>query len=202
MKVVKMELSAERRIDEAFAKAEPWAGAMCNLLRNIIHQAVPEVKEEWKWGPHFSYKGMLCGIWPFKNHVSLVFFKGSVLSDPYQWLKIGENNINNRMIQFKEGEDIPERKIFEYIQEAAKNNLLGIKPVKTNKVLEIPSYFLRKLEEENVKEEFENLSYSCKKEYLQYVIEAKKEETKERRWKKILPMIREKRGLNNHYKPA
>lgn len=184
--------NASKRIDEAFAKAEPWAQKVCNDLRLLVHQAIPQVKEDWKWGPHFYYQGMVCGIWPFKKHVSLVFFKGSALKDPHAMLVHGTENVNNRMMKFKEGEALPKEKIKFYLKEAALLNEKGVKISSNSTPWVMSDFFLRKLEEAQLVAAFEQLSNACKKEYGQYVDEAKKWETKERRWEKVLPMIREK----------
>ncbi|HUH27494.1 DUF1801 domain-containing protein, partial [Gelidibacter sp.] len=64
--------------------AKRWRGSLIREIRKLIHEAVPEIVEEWKWNsPVFSYKGkMICSSSAFKNHVGLNFFNGAFLEDP------------------------------------------------------------------------------------------------------------------------
>src|SRR5271156_3882574 len=106
--------NASKEIDQAFAKFTGFQQKYCNHLRSLIHKALPEVKEDWKWGPNFNVNGMVCGVWGFKNHVKLVFFKGSLMEDPYGLFNDGDGNVGNRSINFSEHSVMDDVKIMEY----------------------------------------------------------------------------------------
>ncbi len=192
--------NASREIDEAFEKFTGFQKKFCIHLRALIHKALPEVKEDWKWGPNFNVNGMVCGVWGFKKHVKLVFFKGSLMEDPYALFNDGEDNTGNRSIHFYESSVIDDEKIMEYLKEAAELNKQGLKPEKKKIVVEIPEELQRALNKHTgLKMYFEKLAPSHKREYTEYISDAKQTETKERRIKKVIEMIAENRKLNEKY---
>ncbi len=66
-----------KKIDEYIAQAKPFAQTILKHLRNLVHQACPDVEETLKWGfPHFSYHGILCSIAAFQEHCAFIFWKG------------------------------------------------------------------------------------------------------------------------------
>jgi hypothetical protein len=85
------------RIDAYIAKSADFAKPILTHLRNIVHEACPDVEETMKWSaPHFTYKGMLCGMASFKEHCAFGFRKGSLIveqSGPEQaiaWMAEGK----------------------------------------------------------------------------------------------------------------
>ena len=71
-------------IDEKIKELGDWRGKMLAKVRQIIHQADPEIVEEWKWRgtPVFSHGGIVCTGETYKNVVKLTFAKGAALKDP------------------------------------------------------------------------------------------------------------------------
>jgi hypothetical protein len=68
------------RVDEYIAKAAPFAQPILRYLRDLVHEACPEVEEEMKWNfPNFMYKGILCNMAAFKAHGSFGFWKASLV---------------------------------------------------------------------------------------------------------------------------
>src|ERR1700722_17805082 len=114
--------NAKKEIDRAFAQFTGFQKEYCDHLRALIHEALPEVKEDWKWGPNFNVNGMVCGLWGFKNHVKLVFFKGSLMKDKYNLFNDGAGNRGNRSIDFSENDKIDDSQIIDYLKEAAALN--------------------------------------------------------------------------------
>lgn len=53
-----------------------WSHQICHCLRSIILQADESIVEAWKWGPHYSSHGMVCGMGAFQKHVKLTFLMG------------------------------------------------------------------------------------------------------------------------------
>src|SRR5262245_11446025 len=112
-------MDISRKIDEMISNQEKWKQDFLMILRKLIHDASPSIKEEWKWEvPIFVNKKMVCSISPFKNHVKINFFKGAFLSDKNKLFKPGQTSKQHRGIDFFEGDKIDEPKMIELIQEA------------------------------------------------------------------------------------
>jgi uncharacterized protein YdeI (YjbR/CyaY-like superfamily) len=176
-------------------------------LRALIHKALPEVKEDWKWGPNFNVNGMVCGVWGFKKHVKLNFFKGSMMSDKYALFTDEDNAKGNRSIDFTEHMIIDDEKIMEYLKEAAALNKEGVQIDRKAIVTEIPEELQRAFKKHaGLKMYFEKMPPSHRREYTNYIDDAVGAETKERRVKKVIEMIadnrkaREKQELKNKHR--
>jgi len=76
--------SASALIDERIKELGDWRGKVLAKVRDIIHQADPDIVEEWKWmgTPVFSHSGIVCTGESYKNVVKLTFAKGASLQDP------------------------------------------------------------------------------------------------------------------------
>ena len=75
---------ASARIDERIRELGDWRGTMLAKVRALIHEADPEIEEEWKWmgTPVFSHNGIICTGETYKSVVKLTFAKGASLPDP------------------------------------------------------------------------------------------------------------------------
>jgi len=175
------------QVDAYINKAQDFAKPVLNHLRSVIHDVCPDVEEKMKWSfPHFDYKNqMMCSMAGFKEHCTFGFWKASLLKD------LKGSSGENAMGQFgriTKVSDLPSKNILtQLIKKAMKLNDEGIKVAakpKTNKKKElvVPDYFI-KVVKKNKKalETFENFSYSQKKEYVEWVIEAKTEATRNKR---------------------
>jgi hypothetical protein len=102
--------SASALIDARIREFSDWRGETLSRVRKIIHEADPEIVEEWKWGtPVFSHAGIVCTGETYKNVVKLTFAKGALLEDPKGLFNSSlEGNIR-RAIDIREGEkvDVP-----------------------------------------------------------------------------------------------
>lgn len=177
------------KIDERFTTAEAWAKPLLYNLRDCILKCDPEIKEEWKWGPAYSKNGLICGIWPFKNHVSLIFFKGSLLKDFEGLLIHGSNNLYNRMIKFTPDQR-PDFKVVEkYIREAIRVDKLRESP-KPATHIEIPKDLQDLLDANGeLATYFGKLAYTHRKEFIVWINEAKRPETRLKRLEKTIEML-------------
>ncbi len=192
--------NASKRIDEAFDKFTGFQKQYCHHLRKLIHKGLPDIKEDWKWGPNFNVKGMVCGIWGFKDHVKLVFFKGSMMKDKHKLFNQGTDNRGNRSINFAKEDKIDEKKIIEYLIEAAELNKKGVKPVKKEVIVSVPKELSAALKKHSTASKyFESLAPSHKRDYADYISQAKQEETRLRRLKKVMEMLADKMKLNDKY---
>ncbi|HWY99376.1 MAG TPA: YdeI/OmpD-associated family protein [Bacteroidia bacterium] len=191
---------ASNKIDEAFDSFSGFQRQMCMHLRVLIHKALPEVKEDWKWGPNFNVDGMVCGVWGFKNHVKMVFFKGAMMKDKYKLFNDGKENKGYRSIDFSANDKIDDKKMIAYLKEAAELNKKGIKPIKKKIVFNMPNELCNALDKDKkAKAFFESLAPTHKRDYAEYVGEAKQEATRLRRLDKVLDLLADKRTLNDKY---
>ena len=189
-------------VDRYILKHEKWQEELI-ALRNILEST--ELTETIKWGaPVYTINGKnVVGMSAFKNHFGLWFFNGALLSDRQNKLFNAQEGktLAMRQLRFKSFDDIDEKVILSYLHEAIGNQKTGkeIKPQK--KPLVIPELLIIAMNQnDRLSDCFENLSLSCKREYSEYINEAKKEETKLNRLNKIIPMILSKKGLNDKYK--
>jgi uncharacterized protein YdeI (YjbR/CyaY-like superfamily) len=196
----------DKRVDEYIDKSADFSKPILNHVRDLIHQACPDVVETMKWSfPHFVYgKENICSMASFKQHCAFGFWKASLMSDPYKVLNpIGETAMGH-MGQLKSVEDLPSDKIVtEYIREAMRLNDEGVKIQKTKpsekRELVVPDYFMTALKKnKNALETFENFSHTNKKEYVEWVNEAKSEVTRNKRLETAVEWMSE--GKIRHWK--
>jgi hypothetical protein len=180
--------SASKLIDDYIAKAQPFAQEICTKLRRIIFKAEPHIIEDWKWGPNYSKNGMVCGYGVAKAHVTFTFFQGALMKDAKKIFNYGDANRHNRSVKFTNVKEMNEKVLTAYIQEAVKLNGKGLKA--PDRVIEVPAD-LKKALAKNKKAlaTFENFAFTHRKEYVQWVTGAKKQETRDRRIAKAVEMI-------------
>ena len=192
------------RIDKYIKEAADFAKPILIHIRNLVHAGCPDVEETLKWGmPSFLHEGILCGMAAFKQHCTFGFWKGSLI--------IGKDGRSQEEAMGQFGRltsltDLPSDKvILGYIKEAIRLNDEDVQvprraPSKVKKKeLVIPDYFLAVLKKnKKVFATFEQFSYSHKKEYVEWITEAKAEETRQRRLQTALKWLAE--GKARHWK--
>ena len=197
MAKVKHNPDAASLIDKGISELEPFAQVICKHLRKLILSTDPELIEDWKWGPNYYLNGMVCGFWGFKKHVSFVFFQGSLLKDKKKILLENSGNVHNRHIKFTDVSQINDDVILEYVFEAIDNNRKGLKILETkDKTIDIPDDVAKLFKKAKVLSYFESLAFSHRKEYIQWIESAKKEETKTKRIQQAIEKLADKQGLN------
>ncbi|HEU5444332.1 MAG TPA: DUF1801 domain-containing protein [Pseudolabrys sp.] len=102
--------SASERIDKRIAELGDWRGVTLGRMRKLIHDADPEVVEEWKWmgTPVWSHDGIICTGESYKSVVKLTFAKGASLKDPARLFNSSLDGNVRRAIDIHEGEKIDE----------------------------------------------------------------------------------------------
>ena len=101
-----------------------WRGELLARLRALIHEAAPDITEEWKWETAvWSQKGNVVAAGAFKDHVKLNFFKGASLDDPQGLFNAGLEAKATRAIDFKEGEVFDASALKDLIRAAVAYNL-------------------------------------------------------------------------------
>jgi len=119
--------SASALIDERIKELGDWRGKMLAKVRTIIHQADPEIVEEWKWvgTPVFSHAGIVCTGETYKNVVKMTFAKGAALKDQSGLFNSSLDGNVRRAIDIHEGEKIDEAALKDLIRAAVALNLEG-----------------------------------------------------------------------------
>ena len=190
------------RIDDYIAKSPDFAKPILNHLRESIHTACPDVEETLKWrNPSFIYKGLLCGIAAFKQHCVIGFWKDAILFDRKN-PSAKPSGIPDRMTNVSELP--PDRVLLAYIKEAVRLNEEGIKipkpKPKAKKGLVVPNDLISALKKNKKSlSTFEDFSYSHKKEYVEWITEAKREETRSQRLSTAVAWMAEGKARNWKY---
>ncbi len=119
--------SASALIDERIRKLGGWRGKTLARVRDIIHDADPEIVEEWKWmgTPVWSHGGLVCTGETYKNVVKMTFAKGAELKDPAGLFNSSLDGNVRRAIDLHEGDKIDEAALKNLIRAAVALNLEG-----------------------------------------------------------------------------
>jgi uncharacterized protein YdeI (YjbR/CyaY-like superfamily) len=195
----------DKRVDEYISKSADFAKPVLMHLRDLVHKACPDIQETIKWGfPHFDYKGMLCSMASFKQHCAFGFWKTALMKDAKEMLGKNEYAMGHlgRITSLK---DLPpNKKINAWIKEAVKLNddnvkLPERKKSATKKEIDIPPSFQKALTKNKIAAKtFNNFSPSHKYEYLEWITDAKTEETRDKRIATTIELLTE--GKSRHWK--
>jgi hypothetical protein len=119
-------------LDARIRELGDWRGKMLAKVRDIIHEADPEMVEEWKWvkptspgTPVFSHGGIVCTGETYKNVVKMTFAKGAALKDPSRLFNSSLEGNVRRAIDIHEGDKINEAALKDLIRAAVVLNLKG-----------------------------------------------------------------------------
>ncbi len=117
--------SASAFIDQKIKELGDWRGKMLAKVRGIIHEADPQIVEEWKWRgtPVFSRGGIVCTGETYKSVVKLTFAKGAALEDPAGLFNSSLDGNVRRAIDIHEGEKVDEAALKELVRAAVALNL-------------------------------------------------------------------------------
>jgi len=197
----------EKALDAYIAKSADFAKPILNHIRELVHKTCPEVEEKMKWSfPHFDHKGeMMCSMAAFKQHAVFGFWKAALMKDPVLVENARSETAMGHLGRLTSVKDLPsDKKMIAWIKEAMKLNEQGIKAAKPKpaekKELVVPDYFVKALNKnKKAKQVFDNFAYSHRKEYLQWITEAKTEETRNKRMATALEWIAEGKGRNWKY---
>lgn len=174
----------DERVDAYIAKSAEFARPILSHLREIVHEGCPEVEETMKWSfPHFQYKGMLCSMASFKEHCAFGFWKGSLIFDGKQ-----NKDAAGQFGRITSVKDLPSKDaLLAYVRKARQLNDDGVKvakpkPQNVRKELTVPDYFRAALKKnKKAFATFDTFPYSKKKDYVEWVAEAKSDDTRKRR---------------------
>lgn len=127
--------SASALIDERIKELGDWRGKTLAKVRAIIHEADPEIVEEWKWmgTPIWSHGGIVCTGETYKKVVKMTFAKGAALEDPSGLFNSSLDGNIRRAIDIHEGETVDEPALRDLVQAAVALNLLTKPPKNARK---------------------------------------------------------------------
>lgn len=196
------------RIDAYIAKSADFAKPILRHFRELVHATCPEVEETMKWSfPHFDYRGsMMCSVASFKQHCAINFWKAELMKDGKALTDMAKTEVAmghlGRITSLK---DLPkDSQLTKYIRQAMKLNDDGVKlspKTKANTLPEpeVPDYFKKALTKNKAAlKTFTAFSNSCKREYLDWVTEAKTEATRLKRLDQAVEWMSE--GKIRHWK--
>lgn len=188
----------------AYIESMPeFSKSICIKLRSIILSADKNITEDWKWGPNYFLDGMLCGFSGFKHHVKLTFYNGSAMKNSKGLFNHCVDNEFNRSIKYTDAGEVDAKAIREYIKDSIQVNRNGFKRIVTDKEIKVPVDLLDALSQnKKATSFFDALSYGYKKDFVEWVISAKRPETRQDRIAKTVLMCGENRKMNDKYKPA
>lgn len=188
------------RVDAYVDRAAEFARPILSHIRETVHDALPEVEETIKWGmPHFMHHGIVCGMAAFKEHCALGFPKGSLL--------LGAEARSDAMGQFgsiRTVKDLPpKRTLAGYIKRAAKLNADGVKVDRARSrraPLPVPDDLTAALRKNRkALATFEAFPPSHRRDYVEWVTDAKRDDTRKRRIAQAVEWIAEGKSRNWKY---
>ena len=192
----------DARVDAYIAKAPDYARPILEHLRATVHDVVPGVTEEIKWQmPHFTYKGMFCGMGAFKDHVVFGFWKAElVFAEKFKGVRLADQFGEMRTIA-----DVPaKRRLAAYLKKAKELNDSGTKVVRKRAAPKItirtPAFVTTALKKnEKAAATFAAFPPSHKREYLEWLTDVKTEETRRRRLAQAIEWLAEGKPRNWKY---
>ena len=193
--------SRDPRIDAYIAKSAPFARPILTYIRKAVHAGCPHVEETMKWSfPHFMYKGMLCSMASFKEHCAFGFWKGSLLEGNGARTKDAMGQFG-RITSVR---DLPgEKALVKLVKRAAALNDEGVSVVREKRAkppVKTPPDLMAALRANNkALATYEGFSQSMRREYVDWITEARTEETRTRRLETAVEWMAEGKPRNWKY---
>jgi hypothetical protein len=125
-------MEASELIDEFIARLTDWRGPALARIRRIMHEADPDIVEEWKWmgSPAWSHDGLICLANAFKDKVKITFAQGASLADPDKIFNNGLAGKQWRSIDIHENDTVDEQSLIALVREAVRVNQATAPPTK------------------------------------------------------------------------
>ena len=196
------------RVDTYIAKAADFAKPLLTYFRGIVHEACPDAEETIKWStPSFQCAGSaLCSMAAFKQHCSFGFWRANLLTLNRKPLGVG---VDGQLSHVTSKKDLPPRAVLlALVRQAVKLNTEGVKtsvmpgtrsrgPAKP---VTVPADFKRALAaNKDARDTFDSLSPSHRREYVEWITEAKQEATRARRLATSVEWLAEGKPRNWKY---
>lgn len=194
------------RVDAYIAKSSEFAKPILTYLRGVIHQGCPSLVESIKWGtPTFEHHGIMVGIAAFKQHCTLGFWKAPLLMLDGKPVSKEMESGADQFGKLTSIKDLPAKsKLLKLVKDAAALNEAGVtierKPRSAPKPVEVPADLTKALQKSvRARATFEAFPPSHRREYVQWIVEAKTEETRKRRLDTAIEWLSEGKPRNWKY---
>lgn len=196
--------SRDPRIDAYIARSADFAKPILTHIREVVHAACPEVEETMKWSsPHFMYHGMLCGMVAFKEHCGFGFWKGRLVLGN---LLEGNESTAGQFGKLESVRDLPSKKVLiGHVKTAMRLNEEGTPAARVPKTaskgpIVVPDELTAALaRNKTARTAFEAFSPSHRREYCEWIADAKRDETRAKRVTQAVEWIAEGKGRNWKY---
>lgn len=189
------------RVDAYIAKSADFAQPILEHVREVVHQACPDVVETMKWSmPAFEYQGLLCTMASFKQHASFGFWKHALVVGE----DLGEGKGMGSFGKLTTVKDLPnKRTLTSYVKRAMKLNAEGVKtPREKNRTKPAgemhPDFAKALAKKKKAKAFFDGLAPGQQREYMNWITEAKRDATRETRIAQAVEWLGE--GKKRHWK--
>ncbi len=200
------------KVDVYIAKAKPFAQPILEHIRSLVHKACPGVEEEIKWSrPFFVYKGViLANTSAFKEHCSFGFW-GQEMSGLLKDSGVVRDGAMGSLGRITSVKDLPaDKQMLTWIRQAAQSIDRGenVSPIASrNRVVKAPkaslemhpSFTSALKKHKKASAAFEAFSPSCKREYVEWIADAKRDETRDKRITTAVEWIAEGKKRNWKY---
>ncbi|BDU16946.1 YdeI/OmpD-associated family protein [Lysobacter auxotrophicus] len=195
--------TVDPRIDAYIAKSAAFAQPLLAYVREVVHGACPEVEETLKWGmPSFTWRGkILCGIAAFKQHVTLWFWEGRAV--------VGDEASREAMGQFgritKQSELPGKRELAGFVKQAMARVEAGAAPPAKKKpapkpALDVPDDLSAALRRNaKARATFDGFAPGYRRDYIEWIVDAKREDTRQRRIAQAVEWLAEGKTRNWKY---
>jgi len=190
------------RIDSYIAQQKDFARPILTYLRSVVHEGCPDCEETLKWSsPTFVHHGLVCGFAAFKEHVTFGFWKHELVLGP-EASRDGASGSFGRLTSIK---DLPPmRELIGFIKKAAQLNEAGVKTPRKRqgpkKAIPMPGDLKAAFaKNKKAKATYDAFSPSHQREYLEWITEAKGEDTRKRRLDQAVEWIAEGKPRNWKY---
>lgn len=193
------------RVDAYIAKSADFAQPILTHLRDVVHDACPDVQETMKWSmPFFDYHGVMCNMAAFKQHATFGFWKGKHIPGLAPNSNSGGDSMGNlgRLTSLK---DLPSRKVLAgYVKEAMRLNEEHVPATKAKKAPKPeagtpPDLAAALKKNRKAAATFEGFPPGQRREYVNWITEAKREETRAKRVAQAVEWLAEGKKRNWKY---
>ncbi len=191
-------------VDAYIEQAQPFARPILKRLRRAVHKGCPGCVETIKWGmPSFDHHGPMCSMAAFKAHCTVSFWKATLLEDPSGTLETIGRTAMGHLGRITAIEELPaEAVLAELVRQAARLNEDGVTVARVTKKkppLTVPPAILAAIRRNKAAlATWEAFSPSHKREYVEWITEAKTDATREKRVAQMLEQLAD--GKSRHWK--
>jgi hypothetical protein len=197
----------QEQINLYIAEQSDWHRRTLVRLRQLIHSVDETIEETWRWNmPHYDHDGIMLGTIALKHAVCVWFHKGALMKDAHKLFERPEKDEAKgiRKYRIEEGGMIDEKAFVDLVKQAVKVNVSGAKlpdakPLR--KALVVPEELetvLRK--DDEALSHWEGMTAAQQREYVEWITDARRDETRKRRVAEAYQDIREGRTRNEKYR--